>query len=129
MILIINIKNYSNYSKKLHQLGMFPYIALSDESEIKRLILFFRFKSIQFNKKRTLPFFLAIELITNRKCIASLANKNIQLLNLRKRNLVGCKITLRKSILYDFLDRLLRSILRMDKLQPTQLFLFNLKKK
>jgi len=50
-------------------------------------------------------------------------------LNLRKRNLVGCKITLRKSILYDFLDRLLRSILRMDKLQPTQLFLFNLKKK
>jgi len=35
------ILEYSNYSKKLHQLGMFPYIALSDESEIKRLILFF----------------------------------------------------------------------------------------
>jgi len=127
-VVLSTILEYSNYSKNLHQLGIFPYISLSAESEIKRLIVFFRFKSIQFNKKRTLPFFLAIELITNRKSIASLAKKNMQILNLRKKNLVGCKVTLRKMDLSIFLDILLRSRSRMDKFQPTQLFLFNLKK-
>ena len=68
----------NKYNQSLHQRTIFPYINRSNQMKLSNLILSFRFRSIEFNKKRALPFFLAIELLTNRKCVASLSNRNVQ---------------------------------------------------
>lgn len=67
------------YNQSLHQMTLFPYRNTFHQVKAFNLILSFRFRSIEFNKKRALPFFLAIELLTNRKCVASLSGRNVQI--------------------------------------------------
>lgn len=71
-------KEHIKYNQTLHQLTVFPISNIKQITKIKCRVLSFRFKTIIFNKKKTLPFFLALELLTSQKCIASLATKNIQ---------------------------------------------------
>lgn len=66
------------YNQSLHQITIFPISTINKITKIKYIVLSFRFKTVIFNKKKTLPFFLALELLTHQKCVASLANKNIQ---------------------------------------------------
>lgn len=72
------VSEHSYYNQKLHQRNLFPYITFQNRSNIVYSIISFRFRSIEFSKKRALPFFLAIELLTHRKCIASLSKRNVQ---------------------------------------------------
>ena len=69
----------NKYNQSLHQITLFPHINRINQIKLSNLILSFRFRSIEFNKKRALPFFLARELLTNRKCVASLSNRNVQI--------------------------------------------------
>jgi len=71
-------KEHKQYNQILHQLTRFPNSNIKNLTKIKCKVLSFRFKTIIFNKKKTLPFFLALELLTQQKCVASLAIKNIQ---------------------------------------------------
>jgi hypothetical protein len=66
------------YNESLRQLTLFPYINREKCGSISRVTLFFRFRSIEFNKKRSLPFFIARELLTSFKPVASLSDTNIQ---------------------------------------------------
>lgn len=66
------------YNQILHQVSIFPISSTNTIGQLQCAVLSFRFKTIIFNKKHTLPFFLAIELITHQKCIASVATKDIQ---------------------------------------------------
>ena len=66
------------YNQVLHQVSIFPTSNTNTIGILNSAVISFRFKTIIFNKKRTLPFFLAIELLTHQKCIASLATKDIQ---------------------------------------------------
>ena len=93
------------------------------------MITYFSFRSIQFNKKRALPFFLAIELLTNQKSVASLSNRNIQAWKIRKGSLAGCKGTLRRNSLRGFIDTLSLAITRREKFQPTRNYLVKTTKK
>ena len=72
------IRENIQYNQKLHKVTVFPYINSYIMGDIAYIIIFFRFRSIEFSKKRALPFFLAIELLTHRKCVASLSSRNIQ---------------------------------------------------
>ena len=72
------VSEHITFNQTLHQITLFPYINTFNQAKAFNLILSFRFRSIEFNKKRALPFFLAIELLTNRKCVASLSSRNIQ---------------------------------------------------
>lgn len=65
------------YNQQLQALTIFPYNNNNNKGKIKKTILNFSFKNIGFNKKKALAFFLAIELLTNQKCIATLSSKNI----------------------------------------------------
>lgn len=65
------------YNQKLHEITLFPYNNIHNKGNIFRLILNFSFREIDFNKKKALPFFLAMELLTNQKCVATLSSKNI----------------------------------------------------
>jgi len=69
---------HNKYNQVLHQLSIFPQINSTDITELSHIIVFFRFRPISFSKKRALAFFLALELLTHHKCVASLSSRNIQ---------------------------------------------------
>ena len=103
------------YNQKLYAVNIFPYSTLLSQGRVNRAVLNFSFRDIDFNKKRALPFFFALELLTKQKCVATLSSKNILYWKLRKGMLVGCKVTLRKKNLNDFFDSLALAIPRMEK--------------
>lgn len=111
-----NVENQL-YNTKLHAITKFPLKNIYQHADLCKIILNFSFKPIDFNKKRALPFFLAMELLTNQKCVATLSKKNVLSWKLRKGSLVGCKITLRQKNLYEFLDSLTLALPRMEKFQ------------
>lgn len=69
-----------------------------------KILLNFSFKEINFNKKRVAPFLLIIEILSNQRNVTVKSKKNIIYLNIKKNTFVGCKVTLRKNNIYDFLD-------------------------
>ena len=103
------------YNQNLYAVNIFPNNTILSRARIYKAVLNFSFRDIDFNKKRALPFFFAMELLTKQKCVATLSSKNILFWKLRKGMLVGCKVTLRKKNLNDFFDTLSLSIPRMEK--------------
>jgi ribosomal protein L5 len=67
------------YNQKLYTVTLFPYSTFLAKGSVSRVILNFSFRDIDFNKKRTLPFFFAMELLTGQKAVATLSSKNILL--------------------------------------------------
>lgn len=65
------------FTTPLHQRTLFPYASNHQRSELRSATLAFRFRSIGFAKKRTLPFFLARELLAEQKAQPSLAQRPI----------------------------------------------------
>ena len=65
------------YNQKLYAVNLFPYNTILAQSCINRAVLNFSFRDVDFNKKRALPFFFALELLTKQKCVATLSSKNI----------------------------------------------------
>lgn len=115
---LIRFKEHKFFSQDLQSISLFPYNNIYLKTKIFRAILNFSFKDIDFNKKKALPFFLAVELLTNQKCVATLSRKNIMAWKLRKGALVGCKVTLRKNNLFEFFDSLILALPRMEKFVP-----------
>lgn len=109
------------YQRDLLSSTVFPYLHLYIQAKIFNGILNFSLKEVAFNKKRALVFFLALELITNQKCVATLSSKNVLAWKLRKGALVGCKVTLRKKNLASFLDSLALAIPRMENFKSLSL--------
>lgn len=109
---------HRKYNQSLHQLTLFPLLNIKHKTKLKCIVISFRFKTIIFNKKKTLPFFLALELLTSQKCVASLATKNIQTWKIRKGRLIGCKVTLRKDNLYSFINTLYFTCSRIENYKP-----------
>ena len=97
---------------------IFPQINTYHREKIDSIILSFQFKSIAFSKKRVLPFFIAIELLSNQKCVVSLSRTNYLSWKIQKGMLVGCKVTLRSINIDIFIDMLNFTFSRMEKVQP-----------
>ena len=112
---LCSIIEHSNYNEKLHHINIFPIANKYKRGSISSVILSFNFRSVSFNKKKALPFFLAIELISNQKSVASLSSRDVQAWKLRKGMLVGCKVTLRYKSIYIFLNNLSVAIPRIEK--------------
>jgi hypothetical protein len=83
---VLNIQKFSNlnrfgednrYNQKLYAVNLFPYETIEAQSRVYSAVLNFSFRDVNFNKKRALPFFFAMELLTKQKCIATLSSKNI----------------------------------------------------
>jgi ribosomal protein L5 len=76
--LILNrFAEYNKYTQVIQLVTLFPYQNIMDKGTFFHAILNFSFKEISFNKKRVLPFFLALELLTNQKCVATISTKDI----------------------------------------------------
>ena len=72
------LTEHKKYNLSLHQRTIFPFVNSRTRGHLSHVVLSFRFRTIQFNKKRSLAFFMARELLTNRKCVASLSGRNVQ---------------------------------------------------
>lgn len=115
---LINFEEDQEFQRDLLAITIFPHINPMNKINFFKGTLNFSFKDIGFNKKKALVFFLAIELLTNQKCIATLSAKNVLSWKLRKGALVGCKVTLRKKVLNQFLDTITIAIPRMENFKP-----------
>lgn len=111
---LINFEEDQEYQRDLLSTTMFPYINLMRRVKFFKGTLNFSLKEVGFNKKKALVFFLAIELLTNQKCIATLSSKNVLSWKLRKGALVGCKVTLRNKNLSEFFDTISIALPRME---------------
>ncbi len=74
---LLRFKEHKWHNQKLQAITLFPYNNIHKEGKFYKTILNFTFKDLDFNKKKVLPFFLAMELLTNQKCVATLSSKNI----------------------------------------------------
>ena len=82
-------ENYSNIS----QLSCFKKIVINTTSNYYVV-----------DKKNLIPAFIALELVTGQKTQLTSARKSIAPFKIRENQALGCKITLRKSRLYNFLN-------------------------
>jgi len=112
------------YNYKLDSLTKFNYINNLDHCRFSKISLNFGFRNINFDKKRMMLFFMVLELISNQKSYITFSKKNLFSLKIKKGSITGCKVTLRKENLYNFLDTLIISLPRNDTFQG-----FSLKKK
>jgi large subunit ribosomal protein L5 len=112
---------HERYNRRLQEMTLFPHANVSMSGGMYRIVLNFSFRGIDFSKKRVLPFFLALELLTNQKCVVTQSSRNVLSWKLRKGMMVGCKVTLRGNASHDFLDSLQLALPRMEKLQVVRL--------
>jgi len=112
---ICYIIEHTYYNKALHHINTFPIVNKYKQGFISNVILSFNFRSVAFNKKKALPFFLAMELISNQKAVASLSSRDVQAWKLRKGRLVGCKATLRGKSIHKYLNNMAITIPRIEK--------------
>lgn len=113
------VQEHFNSTVKLQQASVFPYPNSHKIVEFFSLTFYIQFRSINFEKKRALPFFLTVELLTSQKSIAVLANRPVISIKVRKGILVGCRVTLRKANFFEFVDLLSRTIPRIESLKRT----------
>ena len=109
------ISEHSHYNKSLHHINIFPRVNKYKEGFISNITLSFNFRSVSFSKKKALPFFLAMELISTQKAVASLSGRDVQAWKLRKGRLVGCKVTLRNKSIFSYLNKHAITIPRIEK--------------
>ncbi len=108
------LKEQSTFSNELFFITKFSKLNSSFKTDFSKIVLNFSFKSIGFNRKKVITFFLLMELITNQKCCVTKSRKNVLVLKLRQGSVAGCKVTLRKKNLYNFLDTLTLALPRTD---------------
>ena len=128
------LAEHFTHTTPLHQTTLFPYATSHLRPSLTQANLSFRFPvgsstrshGVQssggagpFSKKRALPFFLALELLTQQKGIAALAPRDLPVRKVRKGSLVGCSVTLRRRSLVSCLTRLTLSLPRREKLTPS----------
>lgn len=113
-----------NYNCKLDFLTKFNLVNNLAQKHINKISLNFGFKQIKFNKKQMVPFFMILELISNQKCVVTTSRKNILNLKIKRGSITGCKVTLRKKNLYNFIDTLILSLPRSENFKN---FYFNKK--
>lgn len=124
---LLRFKENTKYTQPLHGVTIFPYENIHTTTNLTKIILNLSLKEVDFNKKKALPFFLAMELLTNQKCVATLSSKNVLAWKLRKGVLVGCKVTLRKTNIYEFIDNLNLTLPRMEKFKGLEFQTFTKK--
>lgn len=83
---------------------------------IEKIVLNSSSKTIIQNKKAHLPPLLGLKVISGQKSKNTWARKSIAAFKLREKNLLGCKVTLRATFMYVFLEKLIIDVLPRVKL-------------
>ena len=88
---------------KFDLINKFYYTNLKKLPNLKQIVLNFSCKTTELKILAT--HLIALELITNQKGITTVSRRPNLLLKLRKGNPSGCKVTLRKTLMINFLSK------------------------
>mgnify|MGYP001230471372 CR=1 FL=1 len=91
------------------------YLCHSSIPKIESVLINVTTKEAIQNKKNASKALLLTELISSQKSVPIKAKKSISQWKLRKNSLIGSKVTLRKTNMYEFLDRFAHTVLTKDK--------------
>ena len=72
---------------------------------ISKIILNMGVKDVVSDKRRILPALLSLEMITGQRALITKSRKPLMSLKIRKGMVTGCKVVLRKNLMYNFLDK------------------------
>jgi len=76
-------------------------------TKITKICLNIGFKNANIEKKKLINILVLLKLITNQKPIVTKSKKNNIFLKIKKNSIIGCKVTLRRKNIYDFLEKIL----------------------
>jgi large subunit ribosomal protein L5 len=99
------LKYFYEKNLKHHLVNKFLYLNTKKIPKIKKIILNFGCKTSDI--KYISAGLLALELITNQKSVPTTSNRPIIALKIRQGNPIGCKITLRKHIMFNYISKML----------------------
>lgn len=97
------LNNYYNKTLKYELINKFHYFKLNKLPKIKKIILNFNCKTSEIKIISTS--LLALELLTYQKGLVTKANKTNIFVKIRKGNPIGCKVRLKKKLLFFFLAK------------------------
>ena len=103
------LKNYYTKIIKQELINKFNHKTIKNLPKLKKITLNFGCKKSEV--KSVAACLLALELISSKRSKITVSKKPNILLKIRKGDPVGCKITLKKEKMYNFLSRLLIEIL------------------
>ena len=87
------------------------YNSIFEIPTLNKVVLNTTSNSYALDKKNLIPALLALELITGQKVKFTCAKKSIAPFKIRENQILGCKVTLRKNNLYNFLNVFLHIVL------------------
>lgn len=120
-------KNLQNHYKNViiyDLLTKLNFKNIFEISKITKICLNIGFKNANLEKKKLINIILLLKLITNQKPFITKSKKNIIFFKIKKNSIIGCKITIRKKNIFNFLEKIIYFILpNIDKI------IFNLKNK
>ena len=118
-----------NYKKKYldevrpHLMKKFEFSSIMQVPKIEKITLNIGIGNAKDNKKALQSALEELMLITGQKPVVTTAKKDISNFKVRKGFPVGCKVTLRKDFMYEFLERLCVHYLELEILE---VYLLNL---
>ena len=95
-----------------------------------RINIYYSKNRRNINKKKLIDIILLLKLITNQKPCITKSKKNNIFLKIKKNSIIGCKITLQKKNIFNFLEKILIFILpnlREINLKNKNIFNFQIK--
>ena len=107
-------KNLQNHYKNVityDLLTKLNFKNIFEITKITKICLNIGFKNANIEKKKLINIILLIKLITNQKPSITKSKKNDIFLKIKKNSIVGCKITLRKIRIFNFLEKIIFFIL------------------
>lgn len=75
--------------------------------KITKICLNIGFKNTNIEKKKLINIILLLKLITNQKPLITKSKKNNIYLKIKKNSIIGCKVTLRRKNIFNFLEKVL----------------------
>jgi large subunit ribosomal protein L5 len=107
------INYFSKKTLKFDLINKFYYTNLKKLPQLKKIVLNFSCKTTEIKQLST--HLLALELITGQKGVLSASKHPNLALKIKKGNPSGCKLTLRKSYMINFLSKSFNEILPLIK--------------
>jgi large subunit ribosomal protein L5 len=97
------LKNYYQSVIQYDLINKFQYENLQNLPKLQKIVLNFGYKDFKILASSL----LFLELITKKRGTLTIANNSYILLKIRKGNPVGCKVILKKALMYHFFTKLL----------------------
>ena len=126
-------KNLQTHYKNITVYNLLSKLTLKNIFEIpkiNKIFLNIGFKNSNIDKKKLINIILLLKLITNQKPLITKSKKNNIFLKIKKNSIIGCKITLQKKNIFNFLEKILIFILpnlREINLKNKNIFNFQIK--